>query len=31
VCRLFGGFFLSPANIPLYFKWLNALSYVQYT
>ncbi|GIL62773.1 hypothetical protein Vafri_16946 [Volvox africanus] len=31
VCRLFGGFFLSPANIPNYFKWLNALSYVQYT
>ncbi|GLC55425.1 hypothetical protein PLESTB_000985900 [Pleodorina starrii] len=31
VCRLFGGFFLSPANIPMYFKWLNALSYVQYT
>lgn len=21
VCRLFGGFFLSPANLPRYFSW----------
>jgi ABC-type multidrug transport system ATPase subunit len=28
--RLFGGFFLSPTNLPGGFKWLNALSYVQY-
>ena len=31
VTRLFGGFFLSPANIPPYFVWLSALSYAQYT
>ncbi|GAX83957.1 hypothetical protein CEUSTIGMA_g11381.t1 [Chlamydomonas eustigma] len=31
LCRLFGGFFLSPANIPKYFEWLDLLSYVQYT
>ena len=29
--RLFGGFFLSPANLPSYFVWLDALSYVKYT
>ena len=29
--RLFGGFFLSPANLPVYFSWLDALSYVKYT
>lgn len=21
ICRLFGGFFLSPANLPQYFSW----------
>lgn len=26
-----GGFFLSPANTPLYWKWLDALSYVKWT
>lgn len=31
VSRLFGGFFLSPANLPAYFSWLDALSYVKYT
>ncbi|CAF0962951.1 unnamed protein product [Didymodactylos carnosus] len=31
VSRLFGGFFLSPANSPKYFSWLDALSYVKYT
>ncbi|KXZ51257.1 hypothetical protein GPECTOR_13g744 [Gonium pectorale] len=31
ICRLFGGFFLSPANLPKYFSWLDALSYVKYT
>ncbi len=30
VCRLFGGFFLSPANLPKYFSWLDALSYIKY-
>ena len=30
VSRLFGGFFLSPKNLPVYFKWLDALSYVKY-
>jgi ATP-binding cassette subfamily G (WHITE) protein 2 len=30
ICRLFGGFFLSPANLPIYFSWLDALSYVKY-
>jgi len=30
VCRLFGGFFLSPRNLPIYFSWLDALSYVKY-
>ncbi len=30
ICRLYGGFFLSPANLPAYFKWLDALSYVKY-
>lgn len=30
VSRLFGGFFLSPANVPRYFVWLDALSYVKY-
>lgn len=30
VCRLFGGFFLSPKNLPIYFSWLDALSYVKY-
>eukprot|EP01012_Entosiphon_sulcatum_P063485 TRINITY_DN90_c0_g1_i1.p1 TRINITY_DN90_c0_g1~~TRINITY_DN90_c0_g1_i1.p1 ORF type:complete len:634 (-),score=168.02 TRINITY_DN90_c0_g1_i1:856-2757(-) len=31
VCRLFGGFFLSPAILPNYFLWLDAISYVKYT
>jgi ATP-binding cassette subfamily G (WHITE) protein 2 len=31
LARLFGGFFLSPANLPSYFVWLDALSYVKYT
>ncbi len=31
VSRLFGGFFLSPKNLPEYFVWLDALSYVKYT
>eukprot|EP00026_Physarum_polycephalum_P005293 Phypoly_transcript_05325.p1 GENE.Phypoly_transcript_05325~~Phypoly_transcript_05325.p1 ORF type:complete len:643 (+),score=84.35 Phypoly_transcript_05325:233-1930(+) len=31
VSRLFGGFFLSPANLPHYFVWLDALSYAKYT
>lgn len=31
ICRLYGGFFLSPANIPKYFVWLDAISYVKYT
>jgi ATP-binding cassette subfamily G (WHITE) protein 2 len=31
VTRLFGGFFLSPANLPPYFVWLDALSYVKYS
>ncbi|MEW5315593.1 MAG: hypothetical protein WDW38_007010 [Sanguina aurantia] len=30
ICRLFGGFFLSPANLPKYFSWLDALSYAKY-
>lgn len=30
VSRLFGGFFLSPVNLPKYFVWLDALSYVKY-
>ncbi len=31
IARLFGGFFLSPANLPAYFSWLDALSYAKYT
>jgi ATP-binding cassette subfamily G (WHITE) protein 2 len=31
VSRLFGGFFLSPANLPKYFSWPDALSYAKYT
>ncbi|KAI8477255.1 MAG: P-loop containing nucleoside triphosphate hydrolase protein [Monoraphidium minutum] len=31
ICRLFGGFFLPPANMPRYFVWLDALSYVKYS
>jgi len=30
VGRLFGGFFLSPANLPKYFVWLDALSFYKY-
>ncbi len=29
LARLFGGFFLSPANLPSYFSWLDALSFVK--
>eukprot|EP00742_Colponemidia_sp_Colp-10_P009736 GILJ01010646.1.p1 GENE.GILJ01010646.1~~GILJ01010646.1.p1 ORF type:complete len:601 (+),score=87.48 GILJ01010646.1:39-1805(+) len=31
ISRLFGGYFLAPANLPVYFSWLDALSYVKYT
>ncbi|KAI9144775.1 P-loop containing nucleoside triphosphate hydrolase protein [Paraphysoderma sedebokerense] len=31
IARLYGGFFLSPANLPKYFAWIDALSYVKYT
>lgn len=31
ISRLFGGYFLSPANLPNYFSWLDALSYAKYT
>jgi ATP-binding cassette subfamily G (WHITE) protein 2 len=31
ICRLYGGFFLSPKNLPHYFSWLDALSYVKYS
>lgn len=31
ISRLFGGFFLSPANLPSYFSWLDALSYAKYS
>lgn len=30
LCRLYGGFFLSPSKLPKYFVWLDALSYVKY-
>lgn len=30
VCRLFGGFFLPPIDLPNYFYWLDAMSYVKY-
>jgi len=30
LCRLFGGFYLSPAQLPDYFVWLSALSYLKY-
>lgn len=30
LCRLYGGFFLSPAKLPKYFVWLDALSYIKY-
>jgi ATP-binding cassette subfamily G (WHITE) protein 2 len=30
LCRLYGGFFLSPSRLPKYFVWLDALSYVKY-
>jgi ABC-type multidrug transport system permease subunit len=28
--RLFGGFYLAPSNLPVYFSWLDALSYIKY-
>ncbi|KAJ3095315.1 hypothetical protein HDU97_007044 [Phlyctochytrium planicorne] len=31
LARLFGGFFLSPANLPKYFSFLDAISYVKYS
>lgn len=31
VCRLMGGFFMPPSNLPAYFSWLDALSYVKYS
>jgi ATP-binding cassette subfamily G (WHITE) protein 2 len=31
IARLFGGFFLAPANLPKYFVWLDVLSYLKYT
>jgi ATP-binding cassette subfamily G (WHITE) protein 2 len=31
IARLFGGYFLSPNNLPSYFVWLDALSYAKYT
>lgn len=30
VSRLFGGFFLEPSRLPLYFSWLDALSFIKY-
>ena len=30
IFRLFGGFFLSPAELPSYFVWIDAVSYVKY-
>jgi len=30
ITRLFGGFFLAPGNLPKYFSWLDALSYIKY-
>lgn len=30
LARLFGGFFLSPANLPQYFSFLDAISFVKY-
>jgi ATP-binding cassette subfamily G (WHITE) protein 2 len=30
ICRLFGNFFLSPANMPIYFRWLDTISYCKY-
>jgi ATP-binding cassette, subfamily G (WHITE), member 2 len=29
LARLFGGFFVPPGDLPDYFKWLEALSYVK--
>lgn len=31
IWRLFGGFFLSPAEVPTYFVWIDSVSYVKYT
>lgn len=31
VSRLFGAFFLSPANTPAHWRWLDSLSYVRWT
>jgi hypothetical protein len=30
ISRLFGGFFLPPAALPIYFVWLDSISYVKY-
>ncbi|CAF3762149.1 unnamed protein product [Adineta steineri] len=31
VSRLFGGFLLAPSRVPVYFSWLDALSYIKYS
>lgn len=31
ITRLFGGFYLSPRDLPGYFAWLDAISYLKYT
>jgi ATP-binding cassette subfamily G (WHITE) protein 2 len=31
ISRLYGGFFVSPGSMPGYYKWLEALSYCNYT
>lgn len=31
ISRLYGGFFVSPGAMPSYYKWLQALSYCNYT
>jgi ATP-binding cassette subfamily G (WHITE) protein 2 len=30
IARLFGGYFMPPVSLPLYFSWIDALSYVKY-
>lgn len=30
IARLFGGFFMPPIKLPIYFVWLDAISYVKY-
>jgi ATP-binding cassette subfamily G (WHITE) protein 2 len=31
IARLFGGFFMPPSGLPLYFSWITAVSYCLYT